>query len=186
MLIWLPLRMFNWTSSCIFLLFAVQGLQVLYTSLNNPSQLTGWKSTGGDPCGESWKGITCQGSSVVSMWVYCLRTFFLNLHVPGGSYPYVFWLMRSIFMNWTDGYLGWDSVEQWDTCSTTLCHFRHCKKAVCPVVEVVLVLFTFFLLNPFHFYVAGSWMTVIFMILFHISCLPTWQACNVNTVFDFI
>ncbi|KAI3466542.1 hypothetical protein Pfo_023205 [Paulownia fortunei] len=47
----------------------VQGLQVLYTSLNSPSQLTGWKSTGGDPCGESWKGITCQGSSVVSVQI---------------------------------------------------------------------------------------------------------------------
>lgn len=46
-----------------------QGLQVLYTSLNSPSQLTGWKSTGGDPCGESWKGITCQGSSVVSIQI---------------------------------------------------------------------------------------------------------------------
>ncbi|KAK6154628.1 hypothetical protein DH2020_008876 [Rehmannia glutinosa] len=29
--------------------------QVLYTSLNSPSQLTGWKSSGGDPCGESWR-----------------------------------------------------------------------------------------------------------------------------------
>ncbi|GER56297.1 kinase [Striga asiatica] len=45
----------------------VQGLQVLYTSLNSPPQLTGWKSSGGDPCGESWSGITCQGSSVVSI-----------------------------------------------------------------------------------------------------------------------
>ncbi|KAL8541608.1 hypothetical protein ACS0TY_002757 [Phlomoides rotata] len=44
----------------------VQGLQVLYTSLNSPSLLTGWKSSGGDPCGESWKGITCQGSSIVA------------------------------------------------------------------------------------------------------------------------
>ncbi|KAL8470119.1 hypothetical protein ACS0TY_032835 [Phlomoides rotata] len=47
----------------------VQGLQVLYTSLNSPSQLTGWKSSGGDPCGESWKGITCQGSSIVAVQV---------------------------------------------------------------------------------------------------------------------
>ncbi|KAL2253312.1 UNVERIFIED_CONTAM: Protein STRUBBELIG-RECEPTOR FAMILY 8 [Sesamum indicum] len=47
----------------------VQGLQVLYTSLNSPSELTGWKSSGGDPCGESWKGVTCQGSSVVSVQI---------------------------------------------------------------------------------------------------------------------
>ncbi|XP_051133863.1 protein STRUBBELIG-RECEPTOR FAMILY 8-like isoform X2 [Andrographis paniculata] len=47
----------------------VQGLQVLYTSLNSPSQLIGWKSSGGDPCGELWKGITCQGSSIVSIQI---------------------------------------------------------------------------------------------------------------------
>jgi len=46
---------------------AVQALQVMYTSLNSPSQLTTWKSNGGDPCAESWKGITCEGSAVVSM-----------------------------------------------------------------------------------------------------------------------
>lgn len=45
----------------------VQALQVLYNSLNSPSQLTNWKSNGSDPCGESWKGVTCQGSSVVSI-----------------------------------------------------------------------------------------------------------------------
>ncbi|XP_062161527.1 protein STRUBBELIG-RECEPTOR FAMILY 8 [Alnus glutinosa] len=45
----------------------VQPLQVLYTSLNSPSKLTNWKSSGGDPCGESWKGITCEGSAVVSI-----------------------------------------------------------------------------------------------------------------------
>lgn len=47
----------------------VQSLQVLYTSLNSPSQLTGWKSSGGDPCAESWKGITCEGSAVVSIQI---------------------------------------------------------------------------------------------------------------------
>lgn len=47
----------------------VQGLQVMYTSLNNPSQLTNWKSSGGDPCVDSWKGVTCQGSSVVSIQI---------------------------------------------------------------------------------------------------------------------
>lgn len=47
----------------------LQALQVLYASLNSPSQLTGWKSSGGDPCGESWKGITCQESAVVSIQI---------------------------------------------------------------------------------------------------------------------
>ncbi|KAG6641775.1 protein STRUBBELIG-RECEPTOR FAMILY 8-like isoform X7 [Carya illinoinensis] len=45
----------------------VQSLQVLYAAFNSPSQLTNWKRSGGDPCSESWKGITCEGSAVVSM-----------------------------------------------------------------------------------------------------------------------
>uniref|UniRef100_A0A7N0UIY9 Protein kinase domain-containing protein n=1 Tax=Kalanchoe fedtschenkoi TaxID=63787 RepID=A0A7N0UIY9_KALFE len=45
----------------------VQALQSMYTSMNNPSQLTGWKSSGGDPCGEAWKGITCEGPAVVAI-----------------------------------------------------------------------------------------------------------------------
>ncbi|XP_012091294.1 protein STRUBBELIG-RECEPTOR FAMILY 8 isoform X2 [Jatropha curcas] len=47
----------------------VQALQVMYTSLNSPSQLTNWKSDGGDPCAESWKGVTCEGSAVVSLQI---------------------------------------------------------------------------------------------------------------------
>lgn len=39
----------------------------LYTSLNSPPQLTGWTSNGGDPCGQSWKGVTCSGSSVTEI-----------------------------------------------------------------------------------------------------------------------
>ncbi|XWS15538.1 hypothetical protein CRYUN_Cryun34aG0008600 [Craigia yunnanensis] len=45
----------------------VQALQVIYTSLNSPTKLSNWKTDGGDPCGESWKGVTCQGSAVVSV-----------------------------------------------------------------------------------------------------------------------
>ncbi|XP_042497333.1 protein STRUBBELIG-RECEPTOR FAMILY 4-like isoform X2 [Macadamia integrifolia] len=39
----------------------------MYSSLNSPQQLTGWKSSGGDPCGQSWKGIKCSGSSVTEI-----------------------------------------------------------------------------------------------------------------------
>ncbi|KAI3913208.1 hypothetical protein MKW98_007224 [Papaver atlanticum] len=43
-------------------------LQDLYKSLNQPSQLVGWNSmSGANPCKESWKGISCSGSSVVSI-----------------------------------------------------------------------------------------------------------------------
>ncbi|KAE9599079.1 hypothetical protein Lal_00043982 [Lupinus albus] len=45
----------------------VQALGVLYNAMNSPTVLTGWKIGDGDPCGESWKGITCDGSSVVSI-----------------------------------------------------------------------------------------------------------------------
>ncbi|XWS12881.1 hypothetical protein CRYUN_Cryun37aG0128100 [Craigia yunnanensis] len=45
----------------------VQALQVMYTSLNSPTKLTNWKTNGGDPCGESWKGVICEGSAVVSV-----------------------------------------------------------------------------------------------------------------------
>ncbi|XP_074560896.1 uncharacterized protein LOC141817117 [Curcuma longa] len=42
-------------------------LNVLFGSLNTNSQLTGWKQSGGDPCGERWKGISCSGSSVTKI-----------------------------------------------------------------------------------------------------------------------
>ncbi|XP_063936273.1 protein STRUBBELIG-RECEPTOR FAMILY 8 isoform X3 [Daucus carota subsp. sativus] len=45
----------------------VEALQELYSSLNSSSQLSRWTSIGGDPCEESWLGITCQGSSIVSI-----------------------------------------------------------------------------------------------------------------------
>ncbi|WVZ23828.1 hypothetical protein V8G54_002372 [Vigna mungo] len=41
----------------------VSALNVMYSSLNSPSKLSGWKSSGGDPCGDSWEGIKCSGSS---------------------------------------------------------------------------------------------------------------------------
>ncbi|XP_061361366.1 protein STRUBBELIG-RECEPTOR FAMILY 5-like [Gastrolobium bilobum] len=45
----------------------VSALNVMYTSLNSPSQLSGWKSSGGDPCGDSWERIKCSGSSVTEI-----------------------------------------------------------------------------------------------------------------------
>ncbi|KAK6917789.1 Serine-threonine/tyrosine-protein kinase, catalytic domain [Dillenia turbinata] len=60
--IFAPLHVFSTTDPS-----DLQALQIMYNSFNSPSQLTNWKSSGGDPCGESWKGVTCQGSSVVSI-----------------------------------------------------------------------------------------------------------------------
>ncbi|XP_065015627.1 protein STRUBBELIG-RECEPTOR FAMILY 5-like isoform X2 [Musa acuminata AAA Group] len=45
----------------------VSALNVMYSSLNSPSQLTGWSSSGGDPCVNNWKGIKCSGSSVTKI-----------------------------------------------------------------------------------------------------------------------
>ncbi|CAI9097402.1 OLC1v1033817C1 [Oldenlandia corymbosa var. corymbosa] len=42
----------------------VQALRSVYNGLNRPPQLKGWTSEGGDPCGESWTGVSCNGSSV--------------------------------------------------------------------------------------------------------------------------
>ncbi|KAG5573014.1 hypothetical protein H5410_062780 [Solanum commersonii] len=42
-------------------------LRVLYTTLNSPGQLTKWNANGGDPCGESWTGITCSGNKVTEI-----------------------------------------------------------------------------------------------------------------------
>ncbi|OEL26676.1 Protein STRUBBELIG-RECEPTOR FAMILY 5 [Dichanthelium oligosanthes] len=47
----------------------VEALNVMFNSMNKPSQLSGWKSSGGDPCGDDddWKGIECSGSSVTEI-----------------------------------------------------------------------------------------------------------------------
>ncbi|PQQ06870.1 protein STRUBBELIG-RECEPTOR FAMILY 2 [Prunus yedoensis var. nudiflora] len=48
----------------------VTALQDLYRALNHPPQLKGWRSDGGDPCGESWGGVSCSGSSKYGMQLY--------------------------------------------------------------------------------------------------------------------
>ncbi|CAN8240346.1 unnamed protein product [Cochlearia groenlandica] len=45
----------------------VSALNVMFTSLNSPSKLKGWKSSGGDPCDSSWEGVKCKGSSVTEL-----------------------------------------------------------------------------------------------------------------------
>ncbi|CAM8901247.1 unnamed protein product [Rhodiola kirilowii] len=66
----------------------VQALNIMYTSLNSPAQLTKWTASGGDPCGESWLGVKCSGSSVT------------ELNLPGfglsGSLGYQFDALTSV------------------------------------------------------------------------------------------
>ncbi|KAJ4886479.1 Protein STRUBBELIG-RECEPTOR FAMILY 4 [Raphanus sativus] len=47
----------------------VSALNDAYKSMNSPSKLNGWSSSGGDPCGDSWDGIICKGSSVTEIKV---------------------------------------------------------------------------------------------------------------------
>ncbi|KAF8048194.1 hypothetical protein N665_2616s0001 [Sinapis alba] len=39
-------------------------LNTMFSSMNSPGQLSQWTASGGDPCGQNWKGITCSGSRV--------------------------------------------------------------------------------------------------------------------------
>ncbi|CAO2840359.1 unnamed protein product [Amaranthus hypochondriacus] len=42
-------------------------LNVMFSSMYSPPVLTGWTASGGDPCGQSWKGVTCSGSRVTQI-----------------------------------------------------------------------------------------------------------------------
>ncbi|XWS18751.1 hypothetical protein CRYUN_Cryun32bG0071800 [Craigia yunnanensis] len=42
-------------------------LGVMFSSLNSPQQLTGWTANNGDPCGQSWKGVSCSGQRVTEI-----------------------------------------------------------------------------------------------------------------------
>jgi hypothetical protein len=54
---------------------AVSAINGLYVALGSP-KLPGWSASGGDPCGESWQGVTCTGSSITSMYAsYSMSSF---------------------------------------------------------------------------------------------------------------
>lgn len=47
-------------------------LRLMFSSLNSPSQLLRWTATGGDPCGESWMGISCSKNRVTQIKIASL------------------------------------------------------------------------------------------------------------------
>ncbi|KHG09080.1 protein strubbelig-receptor family 5 [Gossypium arboreum] len=47
--------------------FGVNALNVMFKSLKAPSQLSGWRVSGGDPCSDSWQGVKCSGSRVTEI-----------------------------------------------------------------------------------------------------------------------
>ncbi|XP_022154227.1 protein STRUBBELIG-RECEPTOR FAMILY 2 [Momordica charantia] len=51
----------------------VTALQDFYSALNYPSELKGWRKEGGDPCEESWAGVSCSGSSVIYLKLHGLN-----------------------------------------------------------------------------------------------------------------
>jgi len=95
---------------------SVAALNVMFNSMNKPSQLSGWKSSGGDPCGgdEEWKGIQCSGKSVTEMYVIAfniylkyyvwrrdmfgkvLRNFFLAMQHTHCSFFFLTILLRAV------------------------------------------------------------------------------------------
>uniref|UniRef100_A0A0D9XGQ3 Protein kinase domain-containing protein n=1 Tax=Leersia perrieri TaxID=77586 RepID=A0A0D9XGQ3_9ORYZ len=76
----------------------VAALNVMFESMNKPSELSGWKSSGGDPCGDDdeWKGIECSDSSVTEIDVsknnfngeipYQLPPNMVQLNLQGNSF----------------------------------------------------------------------------------------------------
>ena len=46
---------------------AAAAVRFLFQNMNSPPQL-GWPPNGDDPCGQSWKGITCSGNRVTEMY----------------------------------------------------------------------------------------------------------------------
>ncbi|XP_048142067.1 protein STRUBBELIG-RECEPTOR FAMILY 2 isoform X2 [Rhodamnia argentea] len=69
-------------------------LHGLYAALNYPAQLKGWRPDGGDPCGESWAGVACSGSSVIY-----LKLDGLNLSGSLGDQLYNFHNLKQLDMS---------------------------------------------------------------------------------------
>ncbi|KAK0594774.1 hypothetical protein LWI29_000398 [Acer saccharum] len=69
-LVLLTVYILGWKPSCINGATDpsdANALQVMYSSLNSPGQLNGWTANGNDPCGQSWKGVTCSGQRVTEL-----------------------------------------------------------------------------------------------------------------------
>ncbi|KAK1581902.1 hypothetical protein Q3G72_010095 [Acer saccharum] len=69
-LVLLTVYILGWKTSCINGATDpsdANALQVMYSSLNSPGQLNGWTANGNDPCGQSWKGVTCSGQRVTEL-----------------------------------------------------------------------------------------------------------------------
>lgn len=53
----------------------------LHASLGSP-QLPGWVPSGGDPCGQGWQGVQCNGSDIITMYVLLsIVSTLVNIHI---------------------------------------------------------------------------------------------------------
>ncbi|KAJ0007066.1 hypothetical protein Pint_29469 [Pistacia integerrima] len=103
--VWLILCILEWKPSCINAATDpndTSALKTMYSSLNSPGQLNQW--AGDDPCGQSWKGVTCSGQRVTEIklsslgltgqwgWQLSSLTSLTNLDMSnnnlGGDIPY--------------------------------------------------------------------------------------------------
>ncbi|CAM6093611.1 unnamed protein product [Calypogeia fissa] len=56
----------------------MKALSLFFSSLNSPPELTGWNDSEGDPCTDSWKGITCDNDDGVNVTQIDLSGLMLN------------------------------------------------------------------------------------------------------------
>lgn len=84
---------------------AVSAINGLYISLGSPP-LPGWTGNGGDPCGESWQGVVCTGSSITGMYVRFFIAFLSNLLYMFSFHHYQLTVSRTMNAANLGGQLG--------------------------------------------------------------------------------
>lgn len=62
------------------MIVSVAAINRLYAALGSPA-LPGWVSSAGDPCGEAWQGVQCNGSLIQAMYVKTFSCFFILIDI---------------------------------------------------------------------------------------------------------
>jgi hypothetical protein len=90
--------------------YAVTSVKAIFQSVNSPPQL-GWPANGDDdPCGQSWKGITCSANRVTQMYVHfqsATLLLLLSLLLVLLSHQYSFLTHhQSVIQSWSNWNIG--------------------------------------------------------------------------------
>lgn len=80
-LFWVFLFLFFW-----FQIYPVSALNGMYGTLSSNSQLNSWTSNNGDPCGQSWRGVSCSGSAVTEMLVVVVNCSSVSVAVSSSEF----------------------------------------------------------------------------------------------------